>query len=173
MAACTSSGAEGPEDPRSADPTSTLPVEHCANQALFEIVVEDLSPEEFLERVHEDDVETAREILYSDGHPRAGEYIPWEEWELAQQRAWGVFLTAPRSGWDDLLRALHERLVLEVTPDEFFAGLTESERETVQNLVYPADHPQAGEFVPVTESGVVPAWDNYLFIRPAGDGCPW
>jgi hypothetical protein len=173
MAACTSSGAEEPGGLPTPDPTSTLTAKQCANQALFEIAVEDLSPDEFLDRVHEDDVETARGIFYPDDHPRADEYVPWEEWELEQQRAWGVFLTAPDSGWDDLLRTLHERLVQEMSPDEFLARLTESERETVQNLVYPADHPRAGEFVPATDSGVVPAWDNYLFIRPAGEGCPW
>jgi hypothetical protein len=137
---------------------------------LFDLVVEELSPEEFLDRVHEDDVEDARAILYSDDHPHADEYIPLDEWGDDQQRAWGLFITAPRPT-NELLPMLYERLVEELTPDEFYSRLNEEERHALRDLVYPDGHTRAGEYVGAESVGM--SWESYLLNRPAGDGCPW
>jgi hypothetical protein len=172
LAACTGPGSDTFEPPPTAEVTPTLPVKYCIDQALFELVVEELSPDEFLERVHEDDVDDARAIVYPDDHPRAGEYVALQEWGEDQQRAWGVFITFPGE-LEDLMPILHERLAQELTPDEFLARLTEGERETVRGLIYPAEHPQAGEFISATNPEVFWGWYDYLNIRPAGEGCPW
>lgn len=170
LAACTGSGSEPPGDPSTTGPTPTLPVTACLDQAVFELVVEELSPEEFLDRVHEDDVEAAQAIFYPDDHPQAGEYVPLPEWGPEQQRAWSVFITARRQ-MDDLLPILYERLVEQLTPEEFFSRLNEAEADAARNLVYPEDHPQAGEFV--TDRWVGLSWEQYLLTRSAGPGCPW
>jgi hypothetical protein len=170
LVACTSTDRDTPQDPPTAEPTTTLPVERCLDQALFELVVEELSPAAFLDRVHEDDVEDARAIFYPDDHPHAGEYVPLDEWGDDQQRAWGLFITAPRP-MNELLPMLYERLVEELTPDEFFSRLNEEELHALRDLVYPDGHTQAGEFVAAESVGM--SWEHYLLTHPAGEGCPW
>lgn len=71
-------------------PTPIICEEHAR---AYERLTRRLSPEEFLSRVVEEDLERVGAILYPEGHTRAGEFIPVAEWGEAQLSAWGVYIT--------------------------------------------------------------------------------
>lgn len=68
----------------------------CQEQAwAYGRVTRQLEPEEFLSRVADEHVERVSAILYPEGHPQAGEFIPVEEWEHEQKVAWEVYVSTP------------------------------------------------------------------------------
>ncbi|MGH3682318.1 MAG: hypothetical protein ACRDT2_18950 [Natronosporangium sp.] len=90
LAGCTDS--DPGFEPVQPSPTPIICQEHAW---AYGRLTRQLEPEEFLSRVAEADLERVSAILYPEDHPRAGEFIPAEEWEEEQVSAWGVFITTP------------------------------------------------------------------------------
>lgn len=87
LAGCTDPESDPLPEP---SPTPIVCEEHAR---AYERLTRQLSPEDFLSRVVEEDVERVSAILYPEGHPHAGEFIPADEWEHKQKVAWDVYIT--------------------------------------------------------------------------------
>lgn len=93
LAGCTDS--DPGFEPVEPSPTPIICQEHAW---AYGRVTRQLEPDEFLSRVADEDVERVSAILYPEDHPRAGEFIPVEDWEEEQVSAWGVYITT-RGNW--------------------------------------------------------------------------
>ncbi|MGH3682319.1 MAG: hypothetical protein ACRDT2_18955, partial [Natronosporangium sp.] len=78
--------------------TSRLILGDILDRAAYRAVTDELTPEDLLGRVDDEHVERVRALLYPDGHPRAGEFMPMQEWGEDQRRAWSVYVTTPGNG---------------------------------------------------------------------------
>ncbi|QSB13253.1 hypothetical protein JQS43_16655 [Natronosporangium hydrolyticum] len=132
-----------------------------------------MSGEELLENVYEDDIEHASALIYPDDHPRAGEIIPLEEWEREQRAGWERFVSF-RDNEVPIYERTYDRMIEEVSPEEFRSRVHPHAEERVTSLFYPAGHPQAGEFIPSAEwqDGQLGDWTSFLTLRPDDLPCP-
>jgi hypothetical protein len=81
-------------------------VEH----AVYESVTTELTPDEFLGRVDQADVNQLQVLIYPDDHPEAGQFMPMHEWDDEHHAAWGTFITAPdNAGIYDLISDTRNR----------------------------------------------------------------
>jgi hypothetical protein len=78
--------------------------------AVYQSVTAELTPEEFLSRVPPADVDDVTVLVYPDGHPQAGQFVPMHEWEDEHYRGWGRFYTAPgNAGIHDLVSVTRDQ----------------------------------------------------------------
>jgi hypothetical protein len=74
--------------------SGAMAVEDMLDVIIYEQITGQLTPEDFLSHVADKRLPNAAKLLYQPGHPRAGTFVPPEEWTQVHWDAWEEYKSA-------------------------------------------------------------------------------